>query len=102
MATLMKSTEIYEKNISELEARNARKANPIDMHVGMRVRVRRMLLGMSQEKLGELAPVVSMNFPRSSTFLFSISTTMHQALARRCWPSMASANQPRKPVSPTC
>ncbi len=54
MATLMKSTEIYEKNISELEARNARKANPIDMHVGMRVRMRRMLLGMSQEKLGEL------------------------------------------------
>ena len=36
------------------ESRNARKANPIDVHVGMRVRMRRMLLGMSQEKLGEL------------------------------------------------
>ena len=33
--------------------RNARRANPIDMHVGSRVRLRRMLLGMSQEKLGE-------------------------------------------------
>ncbi|MEC9369492.1 MAG: helix-turn-helix transcriptional regulator [Pseudomonadota bacterium] len=27
--------------------------NPIDVHVGSRVRLRRMLLGMSQEKLGE-------------------------------------------------
>jgi transcriptional regulator with XRE-family HTH domain len=33
--------------------RNARRANPIDMHVGSRVRLRRMLLGMSQEKLAE-------------------------------------------------
>lgn len=28
--------------------------NPIDVHVGGRVRLRRMLIGMSQEKLGEL------------------------------------------------
>jgi len=27
--------------------------NPIDRHVGSRVRMRRMLIGMSQEKLGE-------------------------------------------------
>ncbi len=27
--------------------------NPIDVHVGNRVRMRRMLVGMSQEKLGE-------------------------------------------------
>lgn len=27
--------------------------NPVDMHVGSRVRLRRTLLGMSQEKLGE-------------------------------------------------
>ncbi len=27
--------------------------NPIDVHVGNRVRMRRMLIGMSQEKLGE-------------------------------------------------
>ena len=32
----------------------AKKApNPIDRHVGSRVRMRRMMLGMSQEKLGE-------------------------------------------------
>lgn len=27
--------------------------NPVDVHVGARVRMRRMLIGMSQEKLGE-------------------------------------------------
>ncbi len=32
---------------------NKKKPNPIDVHVGSRVRLRRMLVGMSQEKLGE-------------------------------------------------
>ena len=35
------------------DAANPRKPNPVDVHVGGRVRLRRMLLGMSQEKLGE-------------------------------------------------
>lgn len=35
------------------EDRGQRRANPIDQHVGNRVRMQRMLLGMSQEKLGE-------------------------------------------------
>ena len=35
------------------EERGSRRPNPIDAHVGSRVRLRRMLLGMSQEKLGE-------------------------------------------------
>ena len=33
--------------------KGSRRPNPIDVHVGGRVRFRRMLLGMSQEKLGE-------------------------------------------------
>ena len=37
----------------ESEERGSRRANPVDVHVGTRVRLRRMLLGMSQEKLGE-------------------------------------------------
>jgi transcriptional regulator with XRE-family HTH domain len=37
----------------EAEEKGSRRANPIDVHVGSRVRFRRMLLGMSQEKLGE-------------------------------------------------
>ena len=35
------------------DEKGARRPNPIDVHVGGRVRFRRMLLGMSQEKLGE-------------------------------------------------
>ncbi|NUB17186.1 helix-turn-helix domain-containing protein, partial [Azospirillum brasilense] len=34
-------------------ARGRKGPNPIDVHVGSRVRIRRTLLGMSQEKLGE-------------------------------------------------
>lgn len=39
--------------VSEPTERNSRRPNPMDIHVGSRVRLRRMLLGMSQEKLGE-------------------------------------------------
>lgn len=31
----------------------SKKPNPVDIHVGSRVRLRRMMIGMSQEKLGE-------------------------------------------------
>ena len=34
-------------------AENKKKPNPIDIHVGSRIRLRRTMLGMSQEKLGE-------------------------------------------------
>jgi transcriptional regulator with XRE-family HTH domain len=35
------------------DEKGSRRPNPIDVHVGSRVRFRRMLIGMSQEKLGE-------------------------------------------------
>src|ERR1700712_4768686 len=38
---------------AERDEKGSRRPNPIDIHVGSRVRFRRMLLGMSQEKLGE-------------------------------------------------
>lgn len=44
------SSEAYE---GEEIPKGSRRANPMDVHVGTRVRLRRMLLGMSQEKLGE-------------------------------------------------
>jgi len=34
-------------------AENKKRPNPIDIHVGSRIRLRRNLLGLSQEKLGE-------------------------------------------------
>ena len=48
---MAKSTDAIED--IEKEERSARRPNPVDTHVGSRVRLRRMLLGMSQEKLGE-------------------------------------------------
>ena len=41
------------EEIETADERGSRRANPVDVHVGGRVRLRRMLLGMSQEKLGE-------------------------------------------------
>jgi transcriptional regulator with XRE-family HTH domain len=40
-------------HVGEEHEKGSRRPNPIDIHVGGRVRFRRMLLGMSQEKLGE-------------------------------------------------
>jgi transcriptional regulator with XRE-family HTH domain len=48
MSTLPRSVEALDS-----DEKGSRRANPIDIHVGSRVRFRRMLLGMSQEKLGE-------------------------------------------------
>lgn len=36
-----------------MKKENKKKPNPIDVHVGGRIRLRRNMLGMSQEKLGE-------------------------------------------------
>jgi transcriptional regulator with XRE-family HTH domain len=38
---------------SDVVEKSARRPNPIDAHVGSRVRLRRILLGMSQERLAE-------------------------------------------------
>lgn len=36
-----------------MDKENKKKPNPTDIHVGSRIRLRRNMLGMSQEKLGE-------------------------------------------------
>ncbi|MCA1907897.1 MAG: helix-turn-helix domain-containing protein [Magnetospirillum sp.] len=50
------STHTSEKPTRRVSSRGrtaSGKPNPIDVHVGARVRLRRTLMGMSQEKLGE-------------------------------------------------
>ncbi len=51
------SAKLAEKTVVRRQSSRGRtpsgKPNPIDVHVGARVRLRRTLLGMSQEKLGE-------------------------------------------------
>ncbi len=45
--------DIKQAGVSLVREKGTRRPNPMDIHVGSRVRLRRMLLGMSQEKLGE-------------------------------------------------
>lgn len=57
MATAARTTKQAPKDKAPRRSGRGRtpsgKPNPIDVHVGARVRLRRTLLGMSQEKLGE-------------------------------------------------
>src|SRR6516164_7602172 len=41
------------EHVKEMKVMAKKVPNPIDKHVGSRVRMRRMMLGMSQEKLGD-------------------------------------------------
>lgn len=47
------SRELAVAQVVDGDEKGSRRPNPIDVHVGSRVRFRRMLLGMSQEKLAE-------------------------------------------------
>jgi transcriptional regulator with XRE-family HTH domain len=49
----VKTPKAIDSDDDAREEKGSRKPNPVDIHVGGRVRFRRMLLGMSQEKLGE-------------------------------------------------
>jgi transcriptional regulator with XRE-family HTH domain len=51
---LAKASKKAHGGLVNIEAKSLKKSpNPIDRHVGSRVRMRRVMLGMSQEKLGE-------------------------------------------------
>ena len=62
----------------------ARKPNPIDVHVGMRVHIRRTMRGMSQSKLGEALNVTFQQVQKyekgknriSASRLYQISQTL--------------------------
>ncbi len=49
----VKKTEAGLIGEEKMVEENKKKPNPIDTHVGSRIRLRRNMLGMSQEKLGE-------------------------------------------------
>jgi transcriptional regulator with XRE-family HTH domain len=50
---MAKRVAVSDQEEGEPGEKGSRRANPIDLHVGSRVRLRRMLLGLSQEKLAE-------------------------------------------------
>ena len=56
--------------------------NPIDIHVGSRVRLRRMMLGMSQEKLGEHLGITFQQVQKYEKGTNRIGASRLQATAR--------------------
>ena len=56
--------------------------NPIDTHVGARVRLRRMMLGISQEKLGEHLGITFQQIQKYEKGTNRIGASRMQAIAR--------------------
>ncbi len=56
--------------------------NPIDRHVGSRVRMRRMLIGMSQEKLGEALSLTFQQIQKYEKGANRISASKLQQIAK--------------------
>ena len=55
--------------------------NPIDKHVGARVRMRRMLVGMSQEKLGEALGITFQQIQKYEKGVNRVSASRMQQIA---------------------
>ena len=49
----MRGTILSEVEDEDDRGQGAKRANSVDVHVGSRIRMRRMMIGMSQERLGE-------------------------------------------------
>lgn len=60
---------------------NKKKPNPIDIHVGSRVRLRRNMLGMSQEKLGESLGVTFQQIQKYEKGTNRVGASRLQAIA---------------------
>ena len=89
---------------------NKKKPNPIDIHVGSRIRLRRTMLGMSQEKLGEALGITFQQIQKyekgtnrvGASRLQNISTILNVPVSfffedapgdpSTCQPGMAEAN----------
>ena len=61
---------------------NKKQPNPIDIHVGSRVRLRRMMLGMSQEKLGEHLGITFQQIQKYEKGTNRICASLLQNIAR--------------------
>lgn len=60
---------------------NKKKPNPIDVHVGTRIRLRRNMLGMSQEKLGELLGITFQQIQKYEKGSNRVGASRLQAIA---------------------
>ena len=61
---------------------NKKKPNPTDMHVGSRIRLRRNMLGMSQEKLGENLGITFQQIQKYEKGTNRVGASRLQAIAK--------------------
>ena len=61
---------------------NKKRPNPVDIHVGGRVRLRRMLLNMSQEKLGDSLGITFQQIQKYEKGTNRVSASRLQQIAR--------------------
>ncbi len=61
---------------------NKKKPNPTDVHVGSRVRLRRNMLGMSQEKLGESLGITFQQIQKYEKGANRVGASRLQAIAQ--------------------
>lgn len=61
---------------------NKKKPNPIDVHVGARIRLRRNILGMSQERLGESLGITFQQVQKYEKGTNRVGASRLQAIAR--------------------
>lgn len=77
-----KKTEKPEKFGEEkMTDENKKKPNPIDIHVGSRIRLRRNMLGMSQEKLGEALGITFQQIQKYEKGTNRVGASRLQAIA---------------------
>ena len=60
---------------------NKKKPNPIDVHVGSRIRLRRNMLDMSQEKLGEMLGITFQQIQKYEKGVNRVGASRLQAIA---------------------
>ena len=60
---------------------NKKKPNPIDIHVGSRIRLRRNMLGISQEKLGESLGITFQQIQKYEKGTNRVGATRLQAIS---------------------
>ena len=61
---------------------NKKKANPIDVYVGSRIRLRRNLMGMSQERLGDELGITFQQIQKYEKGTNRVGASRLQAIAR--------------------
>ena len=63
---------------------NKKKPNPIDIHVGSRIRLRRTMLGMSQEKLGESLGITFQQIQKYEKGTNRVAPSRLEVIAHAC------------------